>query len=475
MIGSGPNGLAAAIELQRHGILTMVIEQAAKPGGNVRTEEITLPGFLHDIGSSIHPLAAASPFFKTLPLEKYNLKWIEPDIPFAQPFEDGSACAGYRSLADTARQFPEDQSGYVSLFKSMSNDWEGIMPDILGPLHWPSHPVKFMKFGLKAIKSARHLAHEYFRNDKSRAFFYGVAAHGTIPLTNIASSSFGLVLFMLAHKTGWPFPEGGAERITSALVRYYESIGGTIETGHNVSDLREIPKARAYLFDLTPQQILSVHGIKFNWLYKQRLKNYRYGPGVFKVDYALSDPIPFQSEVCRKAGTIHFGFTPQEILKAEKIIHQGEIPEKPYILLAQHSVFDPTRAPAGKHTAWAYCHVPNGSTFNMTERIESQIEKAAPGFRDCILQRTTHNTYQLEIFNPNLVGGDINGGIQDFYQLFTRPVARLSPYSTPDPSVYICSSSTPPGGGVHGMCGYHSARKVMKDHFKDLKIKEIEH
>jgi phytoene dehydrogenase-like protein len=463
--GSGPNGLAAAIFLQQKGLKTVVMEQAAKTGGAVRTDEVTLPGFKHDIASAIHPLAFDSPFFKTLPLQNYGLSWIHPEIPYVHPFTDGDAFACYRSIEETARQLGRDRDKYANLFSLLVTDWPHISKSILGPLSVPPNPIRMARFGLKALMPARFFANRYFREERTKLLFYGAAAHSTLPLSYLATASFGLVLNILGHTVGWPFPKGGADKISEALTDYYRHLGGEILLNHHVKDIRDLPRAPAYLFDLTPRQLLQIGGTNFSSSYRNRLAKFKYGAGVFKIDWALSEPIPFKNEKCRRAGTIHLGYSAAEIENSEAVIHKGRIADAPYVLVSQHTVFDESRAPAGKHTGWAYCHVPYGSTADMTDAIENQVEKAAPGFRNCILHRTIHTAQQLEALNPNLVGGDINGGRQDITQFFTRPVARLSPYSTPDPKVYICSSSTPPGGGVHGMCGYHAAMRVWKDHF----------
>ncbi len=461
IIGSGSNGLAAAIYLQKKGLKTAIFEQASTPGGSTRTEELTLPGFKHDIGSAIHPMAYASPFFRELPLTEYGLKWIFPEIPYSHPLKNGEAIACYKNIDKTAAQLGEDESSYKKLFESLKTDWPRLENDILGPLGWPEHPLKLMKFGLHAVPSAKMLVDYYFKTEKSKVFFYGAAAHSTLPLTNMASASFGLVLNIMAHNYGWPFPEGGASSLINALVSYYRSLGGEITYNQNITDLKQLPEADSYLFDLTPEQILKIKNTDFSDNYRKRLQNYKYGAGIFKIDWALKGPIPFINEKCRKSGTVHFGYSTNEIEESENDIHRNKINKTPYVLLAQHSVFDKTRAPEGKHTAWAYCHVPNGNTADFTEAIENQIEKSAPGFKDLILAKRTHNTKQLEQYNPNLIGGDINGGKQDITQLFTRPVAKLDPYATSNPSLFICSASTPPGGGVHGMCGYHAAKSAF--------------
>jgi phytoene dehydrogenase-like protein len=464
--GSGPNGMAAAIFLQQKGLKTAVMEMASRPGGAVMTDEVTLPGFRHDVTSAVHPLGIDSPFFKTLPLADYGLSWVHPDIPFAHPFAGGDAYACYRSIQDTARQLGPDREKYLNLFSRLAADWQYISENVLGPLSFPSDPVRMARFGLKALMPATYFANRYFREEKTKLLFYGAAAHSSLPLSLPATASFGLVLNILGHTAGWPFPKGGADSISRALAAYYRHLGGEIYLDHVVGDVRELPKATAYLFDLTPRQLLQIGGTNFSTSYRNRLSKYRYGAGAFKIDWALSEPIPFINEKCRKAGTVHLGYSAKEIERSEAVIHKGKLASPPYVLLVQHTIFDASRAPKGKHTGWAYCHVPHGSSADMTEAIENQVEKAAPGFKDCILQRTTWTAPQLESLNPNLVGGDINGGRQDITQLFTRPVARLSPYTTPDPCVYICSSSTPPGGGVHGMCGYHAAKRAWEDHFK---------
>ncbi len=469
IIGSGQNGLAAAIRLQQKGLSTLVVEAAGTPGGATRTQELTLPGFRHDVGSAIHPLGVDSPFFKTLPLHEHGLEWIYPEVAFAHPFSDGTAIGAYTDIEKTAAQMGSDEKAYKALFGELLSQWPHIHEDLLGPLGIPSNPLQFASFGLKALLPAKDLVDLYFKEEKTKLFFYGAAAHSTLPLTTPASASFGLVLVTIAHKLGWPFPKSGAVKIIDALISYYKSLGGNITLDFPVKNINELPKASSYIFDLTPKQLLAIEGTNFPWLYRKRMEKYKYGAGIFKMDWALNEPIPFKNEVCRKAGTIHFGFSRREIELSEKVIKHNGIVKEPYVLLAQHTPFDASRAPDGKHTAWAYCHVPHGSNLDMTEEMENQIEKAAPGFKDCILARSTHNTSQMEAFDSNLVGGDVNGGRQDLSQMFTRPVTRLSPYSTPNPDIYICSASTPPGGGVHGMGGFHAAEKVIRDHFPDIK------
>ena len=468
IIGSGSNGIAAAIHLQQKGLQTAIFEQASTPGGATRTQELTLPGFKHDVGSSILPLGLASPFFGNLPLTDQGLEWVYPEIAFAHPFEDGTAYGCYRDIHKTAAQLGVDEKNYLNLFGPLLKDWDKLTPALLGPLGIPKYPLPYMKFGVKAFPSARMLANHYFKNDRTKVFFYGSAAHSILPLTSLASASFGLVLTTSGHRYNWPFPKGGAGNFTKALLHLYDSLGGDLCLKQQVNDIRDLPNAFTYLFDLTPKQILQIKGLNFTSFYRKRMGNYKYGGGVFKMDWALSEPIPFTNEKCRKASTVHIGFTKEELEASERYIYHNQTSTTPYVLLAQHSPFDASRAPEEKHTAWAYIHVPNGSQLDYSEIMENQIERAAPGFKDTILARSKMTTTQLQEFDPNLVGGDINGGKQDITQLFARPIAKISPYSTPDPRVYICSSSTPPGGGVHGMCGFHAAEKALKDHFKDL-------
>lgn len=465
IIGSGSNGIAAVIHLQQQGLNTVIYEKSSIPGGATKTAEITLPGFKHDIGSTVLPMAYSSPFFQELPLEKYGLTWIYPEIPFSQTLENGKAVACYKSIEKTATQLGTDKGRYSDFMKPLVENWDDIGEDVLGPLGIPSHPIKFLKFGLKAFPSAKFLANSLFKEDDAKALFYGAAAHSTLPLTNLFSSSFGVVLGLMAHLNGWPFPKQGAGKLIEVLLDYYKDIGGELVLNAPIKEVSELPETKIQIYDLTPKQLLQMKDLDLSSSYRKRLENYKYGAGVFKIDWALDGPIPFTSDKCRRSGTIHIGFSPGEMEKSEQLTAEGKISEQPYVLLVQPSVFDKTRAPEGKHTAWAYCHVPNGSEEDCTRIIENQIEKAAPGFKNLILAKSTMNTKELEVFNPNLVGGDINGGRQDITQLFTRPVAKISPYKTSNDQVYLCSSSTPPGGGVHGMGGYNAAKQVIKDHF----------
>ncbi|QXV64111.1 NAD(P)/FAD-dependent oxidoreductase [Mucilaginibacter achroorhodeus] len=464
VVGSGPNGLAAAILMQQQGLSVLLLEAKDTIGGGLRTKELTLPGFKHDVCSAIHPLAVASPFFKTLPLADHGLEYIYPEIDAAHPLEQHNTAILCRDIERTAKQLGADENAYLKLVKPVTKNWPLIDADVLGPLHMPKHPLALASFGLDALKPVTMLAKQ-FKTKQAKALLAGMAAHSMQPLTNAATAAITLVLMATGHLQGWPLPKGGSQSIADALAGYFTSIGGKIETNTYITSLDQLPSAHAVLFDVTPKQLLQIAGHKFSALYKWQLKRYRYGMGAFKVDFALSEQIPFIPEACLKAGTVHLGNTLNEIRDAEQQTWNGKHPDKPFVLLAQQSLFDNTRAPDGKHTAWAYCHVPNGSTKNMTDAIEKQIERYAPGFRDTILAKHTFNTVELEEYNPNYIGGDINGGVIDLGQLFTRPAIRLSPYRTSEKGLYICSASTPPGGGVHGMCGYNAAKKALKDVF----------
>lgn len=464
VVGSGPNGLSAAIRMQQAGLSVLVLEGKDTIGGGSRTAELTLPGFKHDICSAIHPLAAGSPFFKSLPLREHGLEFVHPPISAAHPFDNGKAAALYSSVRDTARELRVDEQRYLSLVQPLVNRWDEIVKDVLGPLSFPASPVAFASFGMKALTSASFLA-KGFKTDEAKGLWAGMAAHSVQPLTNITTSAIGLVLLINAHTCGWPYPKGGAQKIPDALASYFKSLGGKIETNVLVRSMDQIPSSHALLFDVSPRQLLEIAGHKFSSVYKWQLSRYRYGMGVFKIDWALDGPAPFRSEACRLAGTIHLGNTFEEIADAEHMIWKGRHPERPFVLFAQQSLFDPSRAPEGKQAAWGYCHVPHGSTLDMTERIERQVERFAPGFRERILARHTFNSVEMENYNPNYIGGDIGGGVNDVGQIFTRPALRLSPYRTSARGIYICSSSTPPGGGVHGMCGVRAADRALKDIF----------
>jgi phytoene dehydrogenase-like protein len=464
VVGSGPNGLAAAIAMQQAGLAVLLLEGKRELGGGLRTAELTLPGFRHDICSAIHPLAVASPFFRTLPLAQYGLNFITPPVAAAHPFDDGTAAAALPSLAETAAQLGPDVGAYQRLLAPLLSSWPQLLPEALAPLHIPRHPLDLARFGLSALLPATVLARR-FHGEKAKGLFAGMAAHAIQPLSNVATSAIGLVLLLAAHRQGWPLAEGGSQAIADALAAHFRALGGRIETGTYVRSLDQLPPARVTLLDVTPRQLLQLAGHRLSNIYQWQLRRYRYGLGSFKVDWALAEPIPWAAPECARAGTVHLGGTLAEIAAGEQATARGQHPARPYVLLAQQSPFDPSRAPAGRHTAWAYCHVPSGSPRDMTAAIEAQVERFAPGFRERILARHTFNPAQMEDYNPNYIGGDINGGLLDIRQLFTRPVLRASPYRTSLRGLYLCSSSTPPGGGVHGMCGYWAARRALRDVF----------
>jgi phytoene dehydrogenase-like protein len=461
VVGSGPNGLAAAITLARAGRSVLVLERAGTVGGGTRSAELTEPGFVHDVCSAIHSLTASSPFFAELPLAEHGLELIHPGAPLAHPLDDGTAVVLERSVDETASGLGGDGDAYRRLFAPLARDADRLVPFLLGPRPIPRHPLVAARFGLPALRSAVGLARR-FEGVRAKALFMGVAAHSIQSLRRSPTASFGLVLGLFAHVFGWPVARGGSQAIADAMASYLQSLGGEIETGRAVESIDELSQAEATLLDLTPKGVIDVAGHRLPDRYLRALRRYRYGPGVFKVDWALDGPVPWAADDCLRAGTVHLGGTAAEIVESEEAVWGGEAPERPFVLVTQQSLFDETRAPPGKHTLWAYCHVPNGSTVDMTERIEAQIERFAPGFRDRIIARHTMGPRDVEAYNPNYVGGDINGGVQDLRQLWTRPVVRWNPYSTPVEGLYLCSSATPPGGGVHGMCGYHAARAALR-------------
>lgn len=470
VVGAGPNGLAAAITLARAGRSVLVLEAKDTIGGGTRSAELTLPGFVHDVCSAIHPLAVASPFFSTLPLADHGLEWIYPPASAAHPLDDGSAVLVERSLEATSETLGRDAAMYRALVGPLVAHWEKLKLDLLGPLPLPPHdPITLARFGLSAVWPLRGFAKTAFRGERARAVFAGLGAHSMLSLDQPLTTAFGLVLAASAHAVGWPLARGGSQKLADALASYLRALGGEIVTGHLVESIDDLLPAQAVLFDVTPRQLLRIANCRLPAGYRRQLERYRYGPGVFKVDWALDGPIPWKAAECARAPTVHLGGTLDEIAASERAVWRGEHPERPYVIVAQHTLFDPSRTPEGKHTAWAYCHVPNGSPFDMTARIESQIERFAPGFRDRILARSARATPEMERYNPNYVGGDINGGVQDLRQFYTRPALRLNPYSIPTrrgaaaQRLYLCSSSTPPGGGVHGMCGYFAAQTALKD------------
>lgn len=462
VVGSGPNGLAAAITLRQAGCSVLVLEAGKAIGGGLRSRELTLPGFVHDVCAAIHPLARASPFFRSLPLAGHGVTWVEPDAELAHPLDRGRSVMLERSLDVTAAGLGADGSAYTSLLGSLVRKWEPLMAMLLGPLRWPRRPLLLTRFGLSGIRPARALAEGRFAGEEARALFAGLAAHAVLPLERRPTAAFGLVLAVVGHAMGWPLVRGGSQRLADAMASYLGSLGGEIHTSSPVACVDELPASRVVLLDVTPQQVLRLAGHRLSSAYRRQLEGYRYGPGVFKMDWALDAPIPWRAEECGRAATVHLGGSLHEIAAAEQATFNGRHCERPFVILAQPSLFDETRAPPGRQTAWAYCHVPHGSALDVSDRIERQIERFAPGFRDRVLARHVMAPAALEQYNSNYVGGDIGGGTQDLRQLFTRPAVRLTPYATSDRSLFICSSSTPPGGGVHGMSGYFAAQAALR-------------
>jgi phytoene dehydrogenase-like protein len=461
VVGSGPNGLAAGITIARAGGSVLLVEGADVPGGGMRSSELTLPGFLHDECAGVLPLAAASPFFRELPLERHGLTWVTPPAPMAHPLGGRDAVMLERSASATAAGLGPDEASYLRLMSGPVRSQDAIIADLLGPLRLPRRPVAAARFAIPALLPATTLA-RLFRGGRARALLAGLAAHSLMPLEKAATSAFALTLAMLAHTTGWPLARGGTRGLAAALVAHFRELGGHLETGRTVASVDDLPPARLLILDVTPRQLLAIAGERLTPAYRRRLERYRYGPGVCKVDYALAGPIPWLAPECERAGTVHLGGALEEIAAGERSVWGGSHSDRPFVLLAQPSLFDATRAPSGRHTAWAYCHVPHGSGRDVSAVIEAQIERFAPGFGERVLARHVRTASALEAHNPNLVGGDINGGVQDLRQLFTRPVARLVPYATSDPGIFLCSSSTPPGGGVHGLCGFHAARAALQ-------------
>ena len=463
VVGSGPNGLAAAVALGEAGLGVLVRERNAELGGGARTLPLTLPGFLHDHCSAIHPLAVGSPFLRRLPLAAHGVEWIHPPAAAAHPFDDGTAALLVRSTAETGETIGPDARAWRVLLDPLAASFEDLLDEALGPmLHVPRRPLLLARFGLSALLPAAVLARARFRGPRARALFAGLAAHAQLPLDASPGAAFALVLGAAAHAVGWPFPRGGAGKIAAALAALVRERRGRIETGVEVTSLSGLPPTGATLLDVTPRQLLRLAGDRLPEPYARRLAAFRYGPGAFKVDYALSGPIPWRARDCARAGTVHLGGTLEEIQAGEAAVARGELPERPFVLLAQPSLFDPDRAPPGRHTAWAYCHVPNGAAVDLTAAIERQIERFAPGFRELILARAVRDPAALERDDPNLVGGDVGGGANTLLQTLFRPAPRLVPWSTPLPGVFLCSASTPPGGGVHGMCGWHAAQAALR-------------
>jgi phytoene dehydrogenase-like protein len=459
VVGAGPNGLAAAIVLAQAAFHVDVLEAEPTLGGAARTMELTLPGFLHDFGSAVHPLAAGSPFFASLPLQNHGLEWIHSPAPVAHPLDDGTAVVLERDLHDAEVALGEDGKAWVTLVQPFVEHWWEFAPEVLRPVpSIPKHPFLLARFGLNALLSAKAVAHR-FRSERTRALFAGLAAHSFLALDEPLSAAFGMLMAIPAHAVGWPIPQGGAQAITSALGQHLSTLGGAIKTSSRVDPLVNLSGYDVILCDVTPRQLLQIAGNRLTDGYKHQLEKFRYGPGVFKVDYALSAPIPWKASDCLRAATVHIGGSFEEIAASEKAMRSGQHAERPFILLSQPTLFDPSRAPAGKHIAWAYCHVPNASTVDMLPRVEAQIDRFAPGFREIVLARRAFSPANLERMDANLIGGDIVGGAMDIHQFLFRPTLRR--YATSARNVFICSASTPPGGGVHGMCGYHAAKAAL--------------
>ena len=461
VIGSGPNGLAAAITLARAGRSVRVYEAEATVGGGTRSAALTLPGFVHDVCSAVHALVGASPFFRSLPLAAHDLELVQPDAPFAHPFDDGSAVVVERSVEATAASLGADGPRYRDLIAPLVANADALMEGLLSPSEL-RHPFLMARFGLQAIRSASGLANRRFSDQRTLALFAGAAAHSVVPLDQAGTAGFGLALIVAAHAVGWPVAKGGSQRVADALASYLRSLGGEIITGTRVTSLDQLPPSRAVLCDITPRQLVALAGDTLPPRYRRRLERFRYGPGVFKMDWALDGPVPWKAPGCARAGTIHLGGTLAEMADSERAAWDGRVHDKPYVLLVQPSVCDPSRAPAGKQTLWAYCHVPHGSTADMTSRVEAQIERFAPGFRDRVAARHAMGPAEMERRNANLVGGDIGGGAADIRQVLARPVASLNPYATPVKGLYLCSASTPPGVGVHGMSGHNAAVAALR-------------
>src|ERR1700737_2542948 len=459
VVGSGPNGLAAAIVLAQAGLQVDVFEAEPTAGGAARTMELTLPGFLHDFGSAVHPMGAGSPFFSSLPLEDRGLEWIHSPAPLAHPLDDGTAVLLERDLGAAKTSLGADGHAWGRLMLPFVERWSEFAPEVLRPVcSIPKHPWLMARFGMNALLSARTIGRR-FQNERTRALFAGLAAHSFLSLDQPVSGAFGMLMAVSAHAVGWPIPRGGAQSITNALSSVLANFSCKVHTSVPVENLTTLSNYDLILCDLTPRQVLKIGGQRFSESFKRQLGNYRYGASVFKVDYALSAPIPWKAPDCLRAATVHLGGTFEQIAESEKAMRSGKHPDRPFVLLAQPSLFDDSRAPAGKHTAWAYCHVPNGSRVDMLQRLENQVERFAPGFRDCILARRVFSPADLESMDANLVGGDIGGGGMVIHNFLFRPTRRH--YATSARDVYICSSSTPPGGGVHGMCGYHAAKMAL--------------
>lgn len=462
IVGSGPNGLSAGIFLAQKGLKVLILEAAETVGGGTRTAELTLPGYRHDVCSAVHPMGVLSPYFQQLPLEDYGLEWVYPKASVAHPLDNEDAIILSKSIEETAENLGADGRAYAQLMQPLARRIDWLLEDSLKPLGIPKHPFFLAKFGIKAALSATSFGRLFFKEKRARALFAGNAGHSVLPLEKLFTAALGLVFSACGHAVNWPVAKGGSQAIADALLKCFEASGGEIQFSRQIKDFKELPEARAYLFDTDPLQVARIAEGELPKRYRRRLEKYNYGMGTFKIDYALNEPIPWRDKRCLDASTVHIGGSAEEIALSEKAAWEGKYADKPFIILAQQSEFDPTRALKGKHTCWAYCHVPLGSDRDMSEEIENQIERFAPGFKDTILAKSSISANAFQIYNPNYVGGAVTGGAADITQLFTRPVARLNPYSTPNPQIFMCSASTPPGGGVHGMCGYWAAKSVYQ-------------
>lgn len=461
VVGAGPNGLAAAATLARAGRRVRVLEAATTPGGGCRSAALTVPGFVHDVCAAIHPLGAASPTFGALGLTDHGLEWRHPPLPLAHPFDDGSAAVLHRSLEDTVAGLGPGGPGWRRLVGPMLTRWSAVLDAVLAPVLPPRRPLALLRAS-PAVLPATVVAHHVLGGHRdAAALLAGCAAHGAVPLHRPVTTGPGLLLAAAGHASGWPVAAGGSQAVIDALVRVVEDAGGVVECGRPVRRLDDLPAARATLLDVTPRQLVELAGPRLSPAARRRLLRFRYGPGVFKLDYALAGPVPWTAEACRRAGTVHLGGTLEEIAEAEEEVARGRHPRRPFVLVGQQSMADPSRAPAGSHTLWAYCHVPNGSPVDMTAAIEGQLDRYAPGWRDLVVARHHHTPAELQAYNANDVGGDIAGGSLDGWQALFRPRAALDPYRTPVPGTFLCSASTPPGAGVHGRCGELAARAAL--------------
>jgi phytoene dehydrogenase-like protein len=461
VVGAGPNGLLAAVTLAREGRSVLVVETRDTVGGGSRSAELTLPGFVSDVCAAIHPLAASSPYFKALPLERHGLQWVQPELPLVHPLDDGSAGVLHRALDDTASELRADGNAWRGVVGAAVEAWPALVDQFMDPLRVPRRPISLAKVALLGIRSAKGVV-QRFETEQARALFAGVSAHAFLPLDHPVTAAFGILLGASGHAVGWPVARGGSQAIVDALAAHFAELGGTVETGRRVRRLSELPPSRATLLDVTPGQLVAMASDRLPARYRAKLQSFRHGPAAFKVDYALDGPVPWTNEACRRAGTVHLGGTFVEVAAAEAAVKAGRVPDRPFTLVAQQSLFDPSRAPQGRHVLWSYCHAPAGCTLDLTDRVTAQIERFAPGFRDRVLAVHSMGPAQLEDYNPNYVGGDIGGGAHDGLQLLARPVLRLRPHRTPLPGVFLCSASTRPGGGVHGACGHLAARAALR-------------